>query len=133
MTEAASARCVSSTRAHAPWRRAIWNGCAISRRSRCASSMAAAHGRSRRCATRRQGESAQAGSAHSFGDELLEAERIALARGLARLDARKAAGLDEPLAPGRQLPSPLHGDARIPPHRLVLDIHDLVVRVEQLD
>src|SRR6266436_2079224 len=70
---------------------------------------------------------------HAGGDELLETHRVAFARGLARLDARKAARLDEPLPPGRQLPAALHGVARVPAHRLVLDVHHLVMGVEQLD
>src|SRR5262249_18959332 len=72
-------------------------------------------------------------SPHAGGDELLETHRIAFARGLARLDARKAARLDEPLPPGRQLPAALHGVARVPAHRLVLDVHHLVMGIEQLD
>src|SRR5215468_12320560 len=72
-------------------------------------------------------------SPHASGDELLETHRVAFARGLARLDPRKAARLDEPLPPRRQLPAALHGLARVPAHRLVLDVHHLVMGIEQLD
>jgi hypothetical protein len=70
---------------------------------------------------------------HPRCDETLQAQRFAFAGWLARLYSGKAAGFDEPLLAGRKLPPPLHGQARIPAHRLVLDVHDLVMGVEQLD
>src|SRR5258708_28320724 len=72
-------------------------------------------------------------SPHAGGNELLETHRVALARGLARLNAREAARLDEPLPPRRKLPAALHGLARVPAHRFVLDVHHLVMGIEQLD
>src|SRR5262249_40194342 len=72
-------------------------------------------------------------SPHARGDEFFQAHRVALARGLARLDACKTARLDEPLPPRRKLPAALHGMARVPAHRLVLDVHHLVMGIEELD
>src|SRR6516164_6127323 len=72
-------------------------------------------------------------SPHARGDEFFQAHRVALARGLARLDASKAAGLDEPLPPRRKLPAALHGLARVPAYRFVLDVHHLVMSIEELD
>ena len=54
-------------------------------------------------------------------------------RRLARLDAGEAAGFGEPHRPRRQLPAALAGDGSVPAHRLVLDVHALIMRVEQLD
>src|SRR5580704_18400017 len=66
-------------------------------------------------------------------DVSLERHRIALMRRLARLDAGEAAGFGEPHGARRQLPAPLAGDGGVPAHRLVLDVHALVMRIEQLD
>src|SRR5262249_57748015 len=72
-------------------------------------------------------------SSHAGGDELLETHRLAFARGCARLDAGKAARLDEPLPPRRQLPAALHRVARVPAHRLLLHVHHPVMRIVKLD
>src|SRR5262249_49636928 len=72
-------------------------------------------------------------SPHAGGDEFFQAHRVAFARGLTRLDACKPARLDEPLLPRRKLPAALHGVARVPAHRFVLDVHHLIVSVEELD
>src|SRR5262245_19196542 len=72
-------------------------------------------------------------SPHPGGEELFETHRLALARGFARFDPSETARLDEPSPSRRKLPSAFHRLARIPTHRLVLDIHHLVVGIEQLD
>src|SRR5579863_7584067 len=63
----------------------------------------------------------------------LQRHWIAFTRRLARLNAGKAARLDEPLRPRRQLPAPLAGKRRVPAHRLVLDVDALIMGVEQFD
>ena len=59
-----------------------------------------------------------------------ERHRIALLRRLARLDAGKAARFGEPLRACGKLPVALAGIGRVPAHRLVLDVHALIMRVE---
>src|SRR2546427_12456538 len=72
-------------------------------------------------------------SPHSSRDKFLQTQRIAFLRRRARLDLGKSARLDEPLLPRRKLPASLHGKARIPAHRRVLDVHHLIMRIEQFD
>src|SRR5580692_5490235 len=66
-------------------------------------------------------------------DVLLQRHRSATAGRLLRLDADERARLIEPHGASRQLPATLAGDRRVPAYRLVLDIHALIVCIEQLD
>src|SRR5439155_23394218 len=72
-------------------------------------------------------------SSYTGAEKLFQTHRLAFARGLARRNPCKTARLDEPLPPCGKLPAALYGVARVPAHRLVLDVHDLVVGIEQLD
>src|SRR3981081_770818 len=63
----------------------------------------------------------------------LQREGIGHAGGIARRYASEARGLEMPLAARRQPPGAIARIGGVPAHRLVLDIHHLVMRVEQLD
>src|SRR5207244_12877688 len=70
---------------------------------------------------------------HARGDEFFQAHRVALALGLARLDACKAARLHAPLQRRRTLPAPPHRRAPRPAHQVALQLLLLPGGIQYLD
>src|SRR5215472_18020090 len=65
--------------------------------------------------------------------EFLQRERVRLLRRIARRDTGELRRLEMPRAARRQAPGAVAGVGGVPAHRLVLDVHHLIVGVEELD